>query len=211
MYLTKTQDRPTLSSEVDFTSFLRVFRGRCPAQKASSMLVERQQQGWKGKNINHWSTDRAHKDDSVESEVGSNKSETPFQDFSIQTRVRSKCPIHSMPHCLFDTPPRSFESIFGSGRTSAFQFGPYASYYLYIPTSHPVSRRATGEDVAYDSGCRHPLLVLVHGTRRDAESLRDRWVEFAEKKGCVVLCPLFPANITVSILDYDGHALGNIN
>ena len=40
-----------------------------------------------------------------------------------------------------------------------------------------------------------PLLVAIHGIRRQAERTRDRFASFAEKWGVAVLAPLFPTGI----------------
>ncbi|KAL1405005.1 hypothetical protein Q8F55_008623 [Vanrija albida] len=42
-----------------------------------------------------------------------------------------------------------------------------------------------------------PLLVVIHDSSRDAESLRDHWAALAEEEGCVVLSPHFPCDIKV--------------
>lgn len=49
-----------------------------------------------------------------------------------------------------------------------------------------------------------PLLVVVHGSARTAESFRDHFIEFAEQRGCVILAPLFPVG---SAGDEDGYKL----
>lgn len=41
----------------------------------------------------------------------------------------------------------------------------------------------------------HPLAVLVHGSLRDADILRDAFIDFAEAHQCLLLAPLFPAGI----------------
>lgn len=41
-------------------------------------------------------------------------------------------------------------------------------------------------------------MVCVHGSARDAQGVRDRWADMAEKEGFVVLCPLFPVDMQVS-------------
>lgn len=41
----------------------------------------------------------------------------------------------------------------------------------------------------------HPLAVLVHGSLRDADILRDTFIDFAEAHQCLLLAPLFPAGI----------------
>jgi poly(3-hydroxybutyrate) depolymerase len=46
----------------------------------------------------------------------------------------------------------------------------------------------------------------MHGSSRDAEGLRNRWAQLAEKEGFVVLAPLFPVDMDVSLI----HR-GNVN
>lgn len=58
------------------------------------------------------------------------------------------------------------------------------SYCLYIPEDYD----ETASDV-------YPLVVVVHGTGRDAQGYRDQFVEFAEEHRCIVFSPLFPAGI----------------
>jgi pimeloyl-ACP methyl ester carboxylesterase len=59
------------------------------------------------------------------------------------------------------------------------------SYCLYVPPD-----RASG-----DPGLR-PLIVLVHGTERGAARYRDEFAGFAEAHDCIILAPLFPANLS---------------
>ncbi|GAA3742896.1 pimeloyl-ACP methyl ester carboxylesterase [Spinactinospora alkalitolerans] len=88
------------------------------------------------------------------------------------------------------TPPRR-----GHGkRLSFYQFGPTTmfasradqrfSYCLYVP-----------EDYDEDGTDVYPLVVLVHGTGRDAQSYRDAFAGFARTHRCIVFAPLFPAGI----------------
>lgn len=58
------------------------------------------------------------------------------------------------------------------------------SYYVYLPKGfHPVNKPA------------EHLLVVIHGTFRDAQNTRDSFISFAEKTNTVVLAPLFPTGI----------------
>jgi poly(3-hydroxybutyrate) depolymerase len=57
------------------------------------------------------------------------------------------------------------------------------SYCLYVPTAHQDETRTL------------PLVVIQHGTGRNAEHYRTMSREFCEKNECVVLAPLFPAGI----------------
>jgi hypothetical protein len=118
---------------------------------------------------------------------------------------RSYAPVSSSP--LFTVPPGHLLLHLSSGKTAAFSLpsNPAASFYLYIPSSHPVSRRKRGEDVNRKGACSStaahttpfPLVVCIHGSARDAQGVRDRWADMAEKEGFVVLCPLFPVDLEV--------------
>lgn len=58
------------------------------------------------------------------------------------------------------------------------------SYYVYLPKGfHPVEKPADH------------LLVVIHGTFRDAQNTRDNFISFAEETNTVVLAPLFPTGI----------------
>lgn len=72
----------------------------------------------------------------------------------------------------------------GSTTLFAAQCDQRFSYCLYIPTCVESNKE--------DSW---PLLVVVHGDARTAQSLRDAFADFAEANRCVVLAPLFPAGI----------------
>jgi poly(3-hydroxybutyrate) depolymerase len=84
-----------------------------------------------------------------------------------------------------DSKIRDPEEFYRSGSTPFFasQGDQRFSYALHLPAAH----RTT--DV------RLPLLVVVHGTARTAELYRDALAGFAERHGCVVLAPLFPAGV----------------
>jgi poly(3-hydroxybutyrate) depolymerase len=71
-----------------------------------------------------------------------------------------------------------------SGRTPLFAAPsePRCSYTTYLPGS-------------YDWDGRPGVLVAVHGTGRDVERTRDRFVELAEEQDLIVVAPLFPAGI----------------
>lgn len=58
------------------------------------------------------------------------------------------------------------------------------SYYLYLPKGfHPARKPASN------------LLVVIHGTFRDAADTRNHFVTFAEKTNSIVLAPQFPTGI----------------
>ncbi|CEJ12014.1 hypothetical protein BN1110_02309 [bacterium YEK0313] len=78
-------------------------------------------------------------------------------------------------------------SSYDFGRTTfyASQMDPRFSYCAYVPI-----------DYAEEGEEEHPLVVVVHGTLRDAAGCRDGFAAFAEAHRCIVLAPLFPAGIT---------------
>jgi hypothetical protein len=57
---------------------------------------------------------------------------------------------------------------------------------------------AVPENYDEDDTRTYSLIVLVHGTERSASVYRDQFVEFAATHDCIVLAPLFPANMTAS-------------
>lgn len=57
------------------------------------------------------------------------------------------------------------------------------SFCAYVPSAHD------------PDGVPVPLAVLQHGTGRRGPQYRDHFAEWAERNGCLVLCPLFPAGI----------------
>ena len=61
---------------------------------------------------------------------------------------------------------------------------PCCSYYLYLPKGF------TGENAA-----NYRLAVVVHGTTRDAERLKNEFTDFADATGTAILAPLFPCGI----------------
>ncbi|WP_232668658.1 alpha/beta hydrolase [Pseudonocardia sp. TRM90224] len=78
--------------------------------------------------------------------------------------------------------PTAFYSV-GATTVFASQFDQRFSYCLYVPTAHDPE----GDPV--------PLVVLQHGTGRRGPQYRDRFAEWAEQHGALVLAPLFPAGI----------------
>jgi hypothetical protein len=73
-----------------------------------------------------------------------------------------------------------------TGNTTLFasQVDQRFSFCLYVPTCVE-----TNKNISF------PLLVVIHGDARAAQSLRDAFADFAEINRCVVLAPLFPAGI----------------
>lgn len=149
---------------------------------------------------------------------------------------------------LYTVPPGHLLLHLSSEKTAAFSLPSYpaVSFYLYVPSSHPVCRRkrcepaptststsfqlpesngtvngngngngkcvSDGDDHAHgvsngharngdgDGGGekQYPLVVCMHGSSRDAEGVRNRWADLAEREGFVVLAPLFPVDMNVS-------------
>lgn len=128
---------------------------------------------------------------------------------------------------LYTVPPGHLLLHLSANKTAAFSLPSYpaVSFYLYVPSSHPVSRRKRGESYpatspkqgsvngktnghghhqgshGHDEGGgerRYPLVVCMHGSSRDAEGVRNRWADLAEREGLVVLAPLFPVDMNVS-------------
>ncbi|MGF6177758.1 alpha/beta hydrolase [Ensifer sp. 4252] len=80
-------------------------------------------------------------------------------------------------------------NFYRRGRTPIFasRMDQRFSWCCYIPSGYDPS----AEQV-------HPLAVLVHGSLRDADILRDEFIDFSENHQCVLLAPLFPAAINDS-------------
>lgn len=74
------------------------------------------------------------------------------------------------------------------GRTAflASRADPRCSYCLYVPRDYDESESRP-----------YPLVVVVHGTLRLAETYRDRFADLAEREDAIVLAPLFPGGIGV--------------
>jgi hypothetical protein len=86
------------------------------------------------------------------------------------------------------TPNKMTERLFyGRGKTPfyACRADSRFSYCAYVPTS-------------WDgvSDAQFKVIVLVHGTNRNAEGYRDLYATFAEEQNCVIVSPLFPGGIT---------------
>ncbi|MEX4006551.1 alpha/beta hydrolase [Neoaquamicrobium sediminum] len=73
---------------------------------------------------------------------------------------------------------------FGPTPFFASQYDQRFSYCLYVP-----------QDYSETNGKQYDLAVIVHGTGRTAAQYRDRFADFAEKHGCIILAPLFPVGI----------------
>jgi predicted peptidase len=72
---------------------------------------------------------------------------------------------------------------FGNTTVYSHKKDPRFAYTLYVPKS------------ILDPESVIDLIVVVHGSNRRMEGFRDRFSEFAKWHNCVVLSPLFPANV----------------
>jgi len=75
----------------------------------------------------------------------------------------------------------------GRSADYACQYDPRFSYCTYVPTTY---------DKIKISGDYQRLLVVIHGSGRNNQSVRDRFIDFAEEHNCIILAPLFPCGIT---------------
>ncbi|KAI5236958.1 hypothetical protein E4T47_07775 [Aureobasidium subglaciale] len=92
-----------------------------------------------------------------------------------------------------DVPPEFLEAAFLVGHVPqmALQSDPRISYSLYVPPKPYKSRAAnTGDDRT-----NLPLLVNIHGTRRNLSAIYGDLKTFSDSMPCAVLQPLFPAGI----------------
>jgi len=80
-------------------------------------------------------------------------------------------------------------SAYDIGKSADFscQYDQRFSYSTYIPAH-----------VAENSGMRNKLLVVIHGSGRNHQLVRDRFISFADRFGYILLSPLFPCGITDS-------------
>ncbi|AJY75392.1 hypothetical protein [Paenibacillus beijingensis] len=72
----------------------------------------------------------------------------------------------------------------GATTLYASQFDQRFSYCAYVPKSFDAEHPQHGR-----------LIVLIHGTDRNAQIYRDAFSDLAEQTGAMVLAPLFPAGI----------------
>lgn len=108
---------------------------------------------------------------------------------------------------LYTCPVKHLSLRLASSVSTAYlcRSDPATSFYLYLPSSHPVSRRWMGDvperqdgKGEWDGYGEFKVVVLVHGSVRDAERLRNSWAERAEKEGVIIVAPLWPGTLDVS-------------
>ena len=95
-------------------------------------------------------------------------------------------------------PRHLLHRLFLSGDASlwALQSDPRFHYRIYVPDAKYPQSASTSTQMS--------VLVSVHGTGRHLERHINAWKEFADKHGCVVLVPGFPAGLQ-GPLDVDGY------
>jgi predicted esterase len=77
-------------------------------------------------------------------------------------------------------------SAYDIGKSADFscQYDQRFSYSTYVP-----------KNVAQTSDKRNKLLVVIHGSGRNNQLIRDRFISFADRFGYILLSPLFPCGI----------------
>jgi poly(3-hydroxybutyrate) depolymerase len=102
--------------------------------------------------------------------------------------------------------------LVGSIPFKALRTDPRVSYTLYVPPDHynpdPNLQYGTdfkGTSPAYQLAAL-PLVVNIHGTRRNAETCRDRLTDFANSSRVAILAPLYPTCID-SFNDLENYKL----
>ena len=105
-------------------------------------------------------------------------------------------------------PPEYLGALFLTGQTplKASSYDPRISYALYVPPEHYNPNPTAADRSAHPSLKRAPLplLIAIHGTKRDATGLLTRLTPFADSQPCAVLTPLFPAGLD-DPLDLDSY------
>ena len=109
---------------------------------------------------------------------------------------------------LYTCPVKHLSLRLASSVSTAYlcRSDPATSFYIYLPSSHPVSRRWVGDvpetqngQGEWDGYGEFKVVVLVHGSVRDAEMLRNSWAERAEKEGVVIVAPLWAGTLDVGL------------
>ncbi|MGV2872805.1 hypothetical protein [Colwellia sp. E150_009] len=80
-------------------------------------------------------------------------------------------------------------SPYDIGKSADFscQYDQRFSYTTYVPAH-----------IAHTNNMRNKLLVVIHGSGRNNQLIRDRFISFADRYGYILLSPLFPCGITDS-------------
>lgn len=95
-----------------------------------------------------------------------------------------------------EVPSRFLEAAFLVGHIPqrVLPSDPRTSYALYVPSKH-YNPDPLGAGLGSNYLPRLPLVVFVHGTRRNTSAIFHSWVPFAESTPCAILAPLFPSNM----------------
>lgn len=91
------------------------------------------------------------------------------------------------PLSTADIPPELWEDAYLVGRVpfKAATIDHRASYCMYVPRQH----------YNLEPPQNLPLIVVIHGNGRRAETCRESMIDLADRVGAAVLAPLFPAGI----------------
>jgi poly(3-hydroxybutyrate) depolymerase len=84
-----------------------------------------------------------------------------------------------------DVPSQYHEAAFLTGKIP-FRISPFdsrVSYGMYVPPKH------------YNHQKPLPLLVYIHGTRRNTSAIHNELISFAQATPCALLAPLFPVGL----------------
>lgn len=95
-------------------------------------------------------------------------------------------------------PASLLKSAYLVGKTPFWtsHFDPRVSFSLYIPpTAYCPVHDALRDGTPPSKLRRLPVIVNLHGVRRDASLMRDSLTPFADQHGVAILAPLFPAGL----------------
>ncbi|CAJ2512057.1 Uu.00g076820.m01.CDS01 [Anthostomella pinea] len=102
------------------------------------------------------------------------------------------------PLTTADVPPEFLEDTYMVGHIplKAMTSDPRVSYTLYIPPAHYNSKQPAGAALDSPRAPRKlPLLIYVHGTRRNISAMRGELAAFADSAACAIAAPMFPAGL----------------
>ncbi len=97
-----------------------------------------------------------------------------------------------------EVPSQFLEAAYlvGSVPRIALASEPRVSYSLYIPPRHynPNPLATAGGDASLNLP-KLPLLIFMHGSKRNVSPIHNELIPFAESTPCAVLAPVFPAGL----------------
>ena len=97
-----------------------------------------------------------------------------------------------------DVPPQFWKAAFLVGQVPfrTLRSDPRISFALYIPPSRYKPRHSASiQDERASAQDKLPLLVYIHGSRRNVSALYTDLVPFADSTPCAILVPLFPVGM----------------